>query len=189
MLVDSTRESEGVVVGLFHWDTFYITDSYSWKNGKLKTVGLTNAPDQGFFYGANWKTEVTFSENFKHASISSRTNYFSFSDSFTNNTKSLIELPKVIGTHTNSADGSTWNLQKNGYFIINGECTISGTALKTNFYYRVVNAEATGCSDADKNNTNYGGVVVAFNYKGKIYLNGVFKNNSAILRVNVPIVE
>lgn len=190
MLVDSNRDSEGVVVGLFHWDTFYFTDSHSWEEGKLKTQGLTYETDwQGsrlFDYGANYKAEVTFSKDFKQASISGHTKYYAFGDSFTNSVHSLIELPEVKGTHTNSDDGSTWYQQEDGYFIINSECTISGTARKTNFYYEVVNAEATGCSDTTKNNTNYNGVVVAFNYKGKIYLNGVFKNSSAILRVNVP---
>ncbi len=88
-------------------------------------------------------------------------------------------------THTNSDDGSTWLLQEDGYFIINGECTISGTATKSNFYYNVVNAEATGCTDLAKNGTNYNGVVVAFNYKGQRYLNGLFKNSSGILQANV----
>lgn len=190
MLVDSNRDSEGVIVGLYHWDTFYFTDSHSWENGRLKTQGLTYETDwQGsrlFDYGAHYKSEVTYSDDFKQASISGHTNYYAFGDQFTNNTHSLIELTEVKGTHTNSDDGSTWYQQEDGYFIINGECTISGTATKNNFYYEVVNAKATGCSNATKNGTNYKGVVVAFTYKGKRYLNGLFKNSSAILRVNVP---
>lgn len=190
MLVDSNRDSEGVVVGLYHWDTFYITDSHSWENGRLKTQGLTYETDwQGsrlFDYGAHYKSEITFSDNFEQATISGHTKYYAFGDQFTNNTHSLIELTEVKGTHTNPDDGSTWYQQEDGYFIVNGECTISGTATKTNFYYEVTNAEATGCSDAAKNDTNYKGVVVAFTYKGKKYLNGVFNNSSAILRANVP---
>lgn len=188
MLVDTKRDNEGVIVGLFHWDTFYFTDSHSWENQQsLTTQGLTYETDwQGarlFDYGSHYVSTITFFDDFKGVSISGRTRYYAFGETFTNRTPALIDMSEVTGTHTNSDDGQTWLLQEDGYFIINGECTISGTATKSDFYY-VSNVSATNCSDQAKNG-RYNGVVVAFNYKGKRHLNGLFKNSSAILHANV----
>lgn len=190
MLVDSERNREGIVTGLFHWDTYYLTDNHFWKGDKLSALGLTYETDwQGsrlFDYGAHYKSEVTFSDDFKQASISGHTRYYAFGDTFTNHTQDLVELSGLLGTHTNPADGTTWDLQKDGYFIINGECTITGTVTKSRFYHEVMNAQATGCVNASENGTDYNGVVIAYSFKGKTYINGVFKNSSAILSVNVP---
>ncbi|CAK1933112.1 exported hypothetical protein [Vibrio crassostreae] len=193
MLVDTKRDKEGIIIGLFRWDSFYVTDSHSWENEQsLTTQGLTYETTdwQGsrlFDYGSNLMSNITFFDDFKEVSITARTQYYVFNESFTNKTPALIELSEVTGTHTNSDDGSTWYLQEDGYFIFNGECTISGIASKSDFYYNVVNVEATSCSDLTKNGADYNGIVVAFNYKGKRYLNGLFKNSSAILQANVTV--
>ncbi|MEZ9439492.1 hypothetical protein [Vibrio atlanticus] len=100
-------------------------------------------------------------------------------------TSDSLPLSQIVGTHTNPTDGSTWTINADGSFSVNGICAISGKLVRNGAYYNVTGASAVSCSTTALNGT-YNGVLVTVQHKGAHYIAGLLGNDSGILWGHAP---
>ncbi len=184
MLVDTDLYLKSVVVGDYTNNSIYIADTRRLDKNTMQTSGLYYVDLNTYYYEPTTKINYTFTAT--GANAFSIINGQNFTYSFKRAPDSM-PLAEIVGTHTNPDDGSTWTINADGSFIVNGECTLSGKFIRVDGYFTAKNSSATGCRDADFNDTNYEVRMVTATHKGTTYLLGVAMSYDKMMWGSSPI--
>lgn len=182
MLVDSKRSSNNLIVGDFANNGVYFTDSATTTESQMKTKGITYADASSFI--TNSGQELT--ANFTDSSVS-LTAVFNGSNLAYSMDKTSASLPmdQITGTHTNPSDGSTWTINTDGTFVVNGICSITGKIVRNGEYFNVDNATAVSCTPSSLDGT-YSGILLTVKHQGTDYVAGLLGNDTGLLYGNAP---
>ncbi|EGQ9634887.1 hypothetical protein QTU67_001675 [Vibrio cholerae] len=184
MLVDTDLYWKSVVVGDYTNSAIYVGDFGTVNKNTMQTRGLYYVDLNTYYYEPTTKINYTFTATGANASSVINGQNFAYSFKRAPDSKPLAE---IVGTHTNPDDGSTWTINADGSFIVNGECTLSGKFIRVDGYYTAKNTSASGCNDATFNDTNYEARMVTAIHKGTTYLLGVAMNHNKMLWGSAPI--
>ncbi|ENM5765078.1 hypothetical protein V4V57_000744 [Vibrio mimicus] len=184
MLVDTDLYWKSVVVGDYANNAIYVGDFRTINKNTMQTSGLYYADPSTYYYERTTKINYTFTS--MGANLSSIINGQNFAYSFKRAPSSKL-LSEIVGTHMNPDDGSTWTINADGSFIVNGECTLSGKFIRVDGYFTAKNTSATGCNDISYNDTDYEIRMVTATHKGTTYLLGVAMNYNKIMWGSAPI--
>ncbi len=182
MVLDSKRKSNNLIVGDFANSSVYFVDSATSQKDTMKTKGVSMANSSSYQKLANQELTATVKSNaVTLTGTVADTNLIYSMDK----TSDSLPLSQIVGTHTNPTDGSTWTINADGSFNVNGICTISGKLVRNGAYYNVTGAKAVSCS-ATALNGLYNGVLVTVEHKGANYIAGLLGNDSGILWGHAP---
>ena len=145
MIVDSSRAANNLVVGDFANNGVYFVDSATTTENQMKTKGVTYADASSFLKDSNQIMTADFSGD--SVALTDVFNGSNLAYSMDKTSESL-QLSQIIGTHTNPDDGSTWTINADGSFTVNGVCTITGTLERNGAYFNVNNANAVSCAQS-----------------------------------------
>ncbi|CAK1817585.1 Lipoprotein [Vibrio crassostreae] len=182
MLVDSKRSSNNLIVGDFANNGVYFTDSATTTESQMETKGITYADASSFI--TNSSQELT--ANFTDSSVS-LTAVFNGSNLAYSMDKTSASLPmdQITGTHTNPSDGSTWTINTDGTFFVNGICSITGKIVRNGEYFNIDNATAVSCTPSSLDGT-YSGILLTVKHQGTDYVAGLLGNDTGLLYGNAP---
>ncbi|MFS1901160.1 hypothetical protein BCT90_01595 [Vibrio lentus] len=183
MLIDSARAKDNLVLGDFNEDAVYIAHNGTTTTNKMKTVGLTVVTSTIAYTDEEQEMTATFSG--KSVTLNAVLDDGNFIYSM-DKTSDSLELGKIVGTHTNPQDGSTWTINSDGSFIINSNCTISGNLVRNGSYFDIKGAQAVSCAEA-KMNGSYDGVLLTVKLNGINRIAGILGDESYTLWGNSPI--
>jgi len=177
MAVDSTRDKNNLIVGDFNYGSVFYVESATTSQDQMKTKGMTFADNNGFVYDQ----EQTMTASFTNSTVTltaviDNTNIVYSMDK----TSASLPLDQIIGTHTNPTDGSTWTINADGSFVVNGVCTISGNLKRSSDYFNIDKATAVGCNNVSLNG-DYHGILMTVNRNGTQYITGVLGNNTSLI--------
>ncbi|MDO6707009.1 hypothetical protein [Photobacterium sp. 1_MG-2023] len=185
IVVDSQRKDTNIVAGDFLNDAVLLVDSATTVGNTMNTTGLTiSSNGAGIDYDPNVKMTATFdgtSVNLRSTLVGEGLNYTM------QKAEDSLSLSAIVGTHTNPDDGSTWTINADGSFTVNGICTISGNIARNNSYFAVTAAEAVQCTDPDFNGTYDDGVLLTVPHDGNTYVAGVIGRSSSFVWGYAPI--
>ncbi|RBM25101.1 hypothetical protein [Vibrio tarriae] len=184
MLVDTDLYWKSVVVGDYTNSAIYVGDFGTVNKNTMQTSGLYYVDFNTYYYEPTTKINYTFTA--MGANVSSIINGQNFAYSFKRAPDSK-PLAEIVGTHSNPDDGSTWAINADGSFVVNGECTLSGKLIRVDGYFTAKNTSATGCKDATFNDTNYEVRLITATHKGMTYILGVAMNNNKMMWGSAPI--
>lgn len=184
MLIDTEQQDSAMVVGDYVNNDFYANDTHTVNGNTMTNKGLTYASNYSYLYNSTIQTTVTFSSG--GATVSGVVNNQNMMYSF-ERTGASAALSEITGTHTNPDDGSTWTINSDGSFIVNGVCTFSGSLSRVKDYYLAKNVSATGCDSTAYNATDYEARVITVNHAGTIYILGIMANDKAVLWGSTPV--
>ncbi|MGF1718333.1 hypothetical protein L4D08_26115, partial [Photobacterium chitinilyticum] len=164
-------------VGDFNYGSVFYVESATTSQDQMKTKGMTFADNNGFVYDQ----EQTMTASFTNSTVTltaviDNTNIVYSMDK----TSASLPLDQIIGTHTNPTDGSTWTINADGSFVVNGVCTISGNLKRSSDYFNIDKATAVGCNNVSLNG-DYHGILMTVNRNGTQYITGVLGNNTSLI--------
>ncbi len=184
MLVDTGLTNAAMVVGDYVDNSVYFTDTHTVTNNTLKTKGLTYASTSTYIYDSALEIETEFDQ--QGATLTTVVNNQNVVYSF-DRAPASAQLDVIAGTHINPDDGSTWIINADGSFIINGVCTISGTMKRVKDYFLAKNVEAVSCDDPDFDSSNYEARILTVNQAGTTYILSAMANPHHVIWGSVPI--
>lgn len=184
MLVDTDLTDNAMLVGDYVNDAIYFNDTHTLSGNSMTNKGLAYVSASTYAYDADIETTVTFSST--GATISGVVDNTNLVYSF-DRTADSAQIADITGTHTNPDDGSTWTINSDSTFTINGVCTINGTLTRVKGYYSAENVVASGCSDSNLNGTDYKARVITVEQSGTTYILGAMANDTGILWGSTPI--
>ncbi|WP_394126933.1 hypothetical protein [Vibrio hepatarius] len=184
MFIDTEQVNGALIVGDFANNSVYFTHTSTIEGDTLKSKGVTHAFNGGLTVYSDLEVLTTFTE--QGADLSAVINNQNLIYSF-DKVPSNGELSTLVGTHTNPNDGSTWSINNDGSFVINGICTLSGTMHKVKFYYVAKNVQAVNCADSSFNASDYEARVVSVEQAGNTYILGLLAGNNGIIWGYVPL--
>ncbi|CAG22807.1 hypothetical protein [Photobacterium profundum] len=170
MLVD-TSLNNGVIAADSSGNVFTF-DAVTQNNNELNLKGVHLWSPAVDFYDSSLGLEISFTGNVANAMATIDNK--SFVHTFKKQADSL-PLNKLVGTHTNEADGSTWTIDANGNLTINGMCTFTGKITAKDYYYKAT-ADATGCSSSTYDG-KYEGYALTINESDHMYFVGALYND------------
>ncbi|EJK2115240.1 hypothetical protein NK428_002115 [Vibrio navarrensis] len=184
MLVDSDLPLGSVLIGDYVNNEFLVNDTHSISGNTLTTKGLSYVSPALTTYSADVEAKFTFSEMGATANgVLNGTNLiYSF-----DRAPDSVALADMLGTHTNPVDGSTWTIEQDGTFTINGICTISGKLTRVDSYYSATNVSASNCTDAGFNGNGYGARLLTVTKGGTTYILGIMANNDHFIWGSAPL--
>ncbi|CAK1790738.1 Lipoprotein [Vibrio crassostreae] len=182
MVIDSSRSANNLVVGDFANNGVYFTDSATTTEKQMKTKGVTYADASSFLKSSSQEMTANFTGN--SVSLTAVFNGSNLAYSM-DKTSDSLQLSEIVGTHTNLSDGSTWTINADGSFTVNGICTITGTLVRNGAYFNVNNANAVSCAQASMNGT-YSGVFLTVKHGGIDYVAGLLGNDTSLLWGSAP---
>ncbi|MEZ8292012.1 hypothetical protein [Vibrio sp. 10N.237.312.B06] len=182
MLVDSKRSKNNLIVGDFANNSVYFVDSATTTETSMTTRGLSFTSNNVFVKERIQLMHAKFTNNIATltAVVSGSNLVYSM-----NKTTDSLALAQITGTHTNTTDGSTWTINADGSYVVNGVCTITGKLVRNGSYFNADNASAVSCSQSALNGS-YNGVFLTVKHNGKDYIAGVLGNDTGILYGNAP---
>lgn len=163
-------------------NNLYSFDTATLKNDTLDLKGVNLWFNGGYFYDSSQTVSLTFNGN--TASAMTTINNQSFVHTFIKQPDSL-PFNQLIGTHTNTNDGSTWDIDSAGNITINGMCSFSGRLAENDHYFTVA-MTATACSPASYNG-NYIGAAFTVDDNGITQLVGALYNDTNMIWGTVPV--
>ncbi|MBJ2144813.1 hypothetical protein JC606_00225 [Vibrio sp. IB15] len=183
MLIDSARAKDNLVLGDFTEDAVFIAHNGTTTTNQMKTVGLTVVTNTISYTDEEQEMTATFSDKSVtlNTVIDNKNEIYSM-----DKTSDSLELGKIVGTHTDPQDGSTWTINGDGSFIINSDCTISGNLVRNGSYFDIKGAQAVSCADAEMNGS-YDGVLLTVELNGINRIAGILGNENYSLWGNSPI--
>ncbi|MGF1877885.1 hypothetical protein L4D77_21525 [Photobacterium frigidiphilum] len=170
MLIDTSIKN-GVIAADSSGNVFTF-DTVTQNNNELNLKGVHLWSSSFDFYDSSLGLAVSFNGNV--ASTMATIDNKPFVHTFKKKADSL-PLNKLVGTHTNEADGSTWTIDANGNLTINGMCTFTGKITAKDYYYKAT-ADATGCSSSTYDG-QYEGYALTVNESGHMYFTGALYND------------
>lgn len=183
MLIDSSRAKSNLVFGDFTDDTVFIAHNGTTTTNQMKTVGLTVVSSAVTYTDEEQEMTATFSG--KSVTLNAVLDDGNLVYSM-DKTSDSLELGKIVGTHTDPQDGSTWTINGDGSFIINSNCTISGNLVRNGSYFDIKGAQAVSCAEAEMNGS-YDGVLLTVELNGINRIAGILGNENYSLWGNSPI--
>lgn len=182
MLVDSKRSKNNLIVGDFANDSIYFVDTATTTETSMTTKGIKLANSSAFVQNSTQVMNAKFDK-----AIVTLTSVFNGTNLVYSMNKTAASLPinQITGTHTNPSDGSTWTINSDGTFAVNGVCSITGKLVRNGEYFNVDNATAVSCSQSSLNGT-YNGVLLTVKHNGKDYIAGLLGNDTGLLYGNAP---
>ncbi|WP_413285642.1 hypothetical protein [Vibrio sp. MA40-2] len=176
MIVDSTRDSENIIVGDFSNDSIYFTNTATTTVNTMTTTGLTYADTATFAVDTDLVLTATFdsSEVTLNGEVDGTNLIYSMDKA-----SDSLSLAEIVGTYTDADDGSTWQVNSDGSFIITGTCIITGDIERSGAYWNITDASAVSCTDSEFNGT-YEGVFLTVNHDGHDYIAGLLANSVAM---------
>ena len=184
MLIDTDLSQHSVLVGDYFDDSLYFNDTHSISGNTMINMGLAYVSSYDYVYDPTLETQISFSED--GATICGVVDNENLVYSF-NRTSDSAPLSVIAGTHTNFNDGSTWTINDDGSFVVNGVCTLTGQLKRVKGYFSAKNVIATGCYDDILNSSDYEARVITVEYSGTTYALGALANDNAIIWGSVPI--
>ncbi|MGD8172628.1 hypothetical protein ACQEXU_13270 [Vibrio sp. TRT 21S02] len=184
MLVDTDLADTAMLVGDYVDNSLYFNDTHTVNDNTMTTKGLAYVSSSAYAYDADLETTVTFTST--GATISGVVDNTNLVYSF-ERTGDSAQIADITGTHTNPDDGSTWIINSDSTFTINGICTINGTLNRVKGYYAAENVVASGCSDSNLNGSDYKARVITVEQSGTTYILGAMANDTGILWGSTPI--
>ncbi|NAW66150.1 hypothetical protein [Photobacterium halotolerans] len=185
MLVDSQRNEFNIIAGDFLNDAVLLVDSATTSGNTMNTTGLTISSNGA---GIDYDPTVEMTATFDNSSVTWTSALVSDGLSYTmQKTDDSLSLSAIVGTHTNPDDGSTWTINADGSFTVNGICTISGNIARNNSYFAVTAAEAVQCADPDFNGTYDDGVLLTVPHDGQTYVAGIIGRSGSLVWGYAPI--
>lgn len=163
-------------------NNLYLFDTATVNNDTLDLKGIHLWSNSISFYNASQTASLTFNDN--TASVMATIDSQSFVHTFVKQPDSL-SLNQLIGTHTNTDDGSTWDIDSAGNITINGMCTFSGTLTNNDHYFKV-SMTATACSPTSYNG-NYDGAAFTVDDNGITQFVGALYSDAGIVWGTVPV--
>jgi len=182
MVVDTSRSANNLVVGDFANNSVYFTDSSTTTENQMKTKGVTFADNATFIKSSNQDMTANFTGD--SVSLTAVFNGSNLAYSM-DKTSDSLQISEIIGTHTNTNDGSAWIINADGSFTVNGICTITGTLERNGAYFNVNNANAVSCAQSSMNGT-YSGVFLTVKHGGIDYVAGLLGNDTSLLWGSAP---
>ncbi|MGR5149677.1 hypothetical protein ACQKP8_24405 [Photobacterium alginatilyticum] len=177
MAVDSKRTKNNLIVGDFNYGSVLIVDSATTSKNQMNTKGMTLADRNGFAFDPEQTMTASFVGSVGTlTAVIDNTNIVYSMDK----TSASLPLDQIVGTHTNPSDGSTWTINADGSFSVNGICTISGNLKRNGDLFNIDKATAVSCSDASFNG-DYHGVLMTVSRNGTQYVAGILGNDTALL--------
>lgn len=184
MLIDTDLNQNSVLVGDYLDESLYFNDTHSISGNKMINKGLSYVSSYLYEHDPSLETEISFSEH--GATITGVVDNQNLVYSFSRTSESA-PLSALTGTYTNPNDGSTWAIESDGSFVVNGICTLTGQLIRVKGYFSAENVNATGCYDETLNASDYNARVITVEHSGTTYALGALENGSAILWGSVPI--
>ncbi|MCW8327626.1 hypothetical protein MD588_02255 [Photobacterium sp. SDRW27] len=183
MLVDSTRANNNVLLADLDNGDFYVVDnSVTTTDTQMITQGLTYSENDNIFRDENFVATANFTSDSVTITAQSENENFVYS---MDRTEDSLPLEQIVGTHTNPDDGSTWEINEDGSFVLNGGCSISGNIKRQGAYYNIERASAVSCANSAENGSYYG-ALVTLNIADNYYLFGIFANQTSLLVTSFP---
>ncbi|MGR5059909.1 hypothetical protein ACPV3O_16805 [Vibrio rotiferianus] len=183
MVVDSKSKTSPLIVGDFETNAVLAVQSATTTEHTMTVKGvsyvdtLTQLGDSTFEATANFDSNgVTLT-----ATINNKLENYSLAKAA--DSKPLNEL---VGTYTDTNDGTVWTIDEVGNLSVNGICQLYGKLTRSGAYYTIDRVEASNCKDADLNGV-YEGVVATAEYEGKSYIAGVMANDINTIWGSVPL--
>ncbi|UTV27493.1 hypothetical protein [Photobacterium atrarenae] len=181
MIVDSTRTENPLAVGDFANDSVYFVDSATTTGNTMVTKGITVSDSTVTVSLSEQEMTATFTDSqVTLTAVIDDANLIYSMDK----TAASLPLAQIVGTHTNPDDGSTWTINADGSFTVNGICTISGTLQRNGDYFNV-NATATACASSSFNGA-YTGAFLTVKYNGTDYIAGLLGNETSLMWGHAP---
>lgn len=182
MLVDSKRSKNNLIVGDFANDSIYFVDTATTTETSMTTKGIKLANSGAFVHNSTQVMNAKFDK-----AIVTLTSVFNSTNLVysMNKTSASLPLEQITGTHTNSNDGSTWTINSDGTFVVNGVCSITGKLVRNGEYFNANNATAVSCSQPSFNGT-YNGILLTVKHNGKEYITGLLENDTGLLYGHAP---
>lgn len=184
MLIDTDLSDSAMLVGDYLNDELYFNNTHTLSGNTMTNTGLAYVSSSTYAYDSSLETKVTFESD--SATVSGVVDGTNLMYSF-ERTGNSAQIADITGTHTNPDDGSTWTINSDNTFVINGLCTITGTLTRVKGYYSAENVVATGCLDTSFNGTDYNARVLTVEQSGTTYILGAMNNDTAILWGSTPI--
>ncbi|WP_367989826.1 hypothetical protein AB2S62_21695 [Vibrio sp. NTOU-M3] len=183
MLIDTELSQNSMLVGDYSTNSFYFNDTHTTQGNTITTTGLSYVDNAVYAYDSQLNTTITISES--GADISAVVNGQNMMYSF-DRTSSSLPVTEFVGTHTNPNDGSTWTINSDGSFSVNGICTISGVLTRKDEYYTASNVEASGCANPAFNGTDYYARLVTVKHQDHHHLMAAMSNTNNFIWGSAP---
>lgn len=184
MLIDTDLSDSAMLIGDYVNDEIYFNNTHTISGNTMTNKGLAYVSSSTYAYDTDIDTTVTFTSS--GASITGVVDNTNLVYSF-DRIDDSAEIADITGTHTNPDDGSTWTINSDSTFTINGICTINGTLTRVKGYYSAENVVASGCSDPSLDATDYSARIITVEQSGTTYILGAMANGDAILWGSTPI--
>lgn len=184
MLIDTDLTDSAMLIGDYVNSDIYFNGTHTISGNTMTTTGLAYVSSNTFAYDENLETSVSFTSS--GATVSTVIDNTNLLYSF-DRVDDSEPVANITGTHTNPDDGSTWTINSDNTFTINGICTISGTLTRVKGYFSAENVQATGCSDPSFDANDYSARVITVEQGGTTYILGAMANDNAILWGSTPI--
>ena len=182
MVVDSDRSANNLALGDFANNAVYFVDSATTSEFQMQTKGLTYADLSTFLSNDDLVMTADFDiDTVTLTAVVDGVNLIYSMDK----TEASLAISDLVGTHTNLDDGSTWTINTDGSFVVNGVCTIEGRLERNGDYYNVDSAVATSCLPSSFNGI-YSGVFLTVNHSGQVYIAGLLGNDDGLLWGSAP---
>ncbi|MCG9783057.1 hypothetical protein L1D52_11900 [Vibrio brasiliensis] len=178
MIVDSKRKEVAIMLGNYRDGDIFLFDSHSLVDNTVTTKGLKHFSGSNSLFHHDPELETTIRFDEKTASISGIIEDQNFLYSFIR--LRSLEWSLAVGTHT-GLNGTVWDIKKDGSFIINGACIVTGKMVNRDFYFAAENIQAANCGDNKLNGDDYQGWFVISELQGDIFLSGAMYNQKGIL--------
>lgn len=185
LVVDSHRKQHNLIIGDFEANAVLFVDHSDASGNKMTTTGSHYATQHGSASTTErdltTKVDVVF--NSGSLSLTGTANSKPLIYSMDKQSASLA-LADIVGTHTNTADGSTWQIKADGSFVVNGICTLTGQLVRSGDYFNAT-ASAVSCANPDLNG-NHTGVFLTVKHNGKDYIAGLIGNDDGLIWGSAP---
>ncbi|PSW07532.1 hypothetical protein [Photobacterium lipolyticum] len=177
MLVDSTRANNNVFLADLDSGEFYVVDNSTATETQMITRGLTYSDNGNISRVEDFVATANFTPDTVTITAQLEDQNFIYS---MDRAEDSLPLEQIVGTHTNPDDGSTWEINEDGSFVINGSCIISGNIKRQGAYYNINSASAVSCNNSAENGSYYG-ALITLNIADNYYLFGIFANQASLL--------
>ncbi|GAB6260433.1 hypothetical protein [Photobacterium sp. 53610] len=192
MMVDSKRSDTNIIINDIDKFWILLSDSAKTINNTMITTGYTIA---ALWDGSDLdhNADVEMKATFNNSSVTWKSPYTDVNDDSNaiiytmQKVDDSLSLTDIVGTHTNSTDGSTWTINADGSFIVNDSCTISGNITRNNSYFSVTTAEATQCAEPALNGTYNNGVLLTVPHDGQTYIVATMIRKTSVIGGYAPI--
>lgn len=177
MIVDTKQPKTAVMVGDFTTGDIYFNHSYVAEGDTLTTKGLTYVSGGSNFHNvADLKTTIHFKRDSATltAAIGGQQTIYDFERIMAK------KWSKFVGNYT-SPNGTVWELNADGTFVITAGCILSGKVEDRDFYYAATSIQVANCSDPTLNGVDYEGRLAIIEHSNKTYIAAAMSNQTGVL--------